>query len=77
MDVDGLNKEQRLDHMKRGLCLRCHLPGHTAKVHKKTRNYKFKKPNGKGAYDKIRAVITELDNEDKEEALKLMEEQGF
>ena len=77
MNVDGSTREQRLNHRKRGLCFECHLPGHNAEVHKKTRNYKFKKPNGKGTYDKIRALITELNDEDKEEALKLMEEQGF
>ena len=74
MDVDGLNKEQILDHMKRSLCFGCHLPGHNAKAHKKTGNYQFKKPNGKDVYDKIRALITKLNDE---EALKLMEEQGF
>ena len=52
-------------------------PGHTAEAHRKTQDNNYKKPNGKGTYDKIRALITELDDEDKEEALKLMEEQGF
>ena len=77
MDVDGLTRQQRFIHRKKGLCFECHLPGHNADVHKKTQDNNFKKPNGKGTYDKIRALITELDDEDKEEALKLMEEQGF
>ena len=76
MNVDGLNKEQRLDYIKKGPCFKCHLPGHIVNAHKKTRNYKFKKPNRKGTYDKIRAVITKLNNKNKE-ALKLMEEQDF
>ena len=77
MDVDGLTREQRLNYRKGGLCFKCHLPGHNVDVHKKTRNYNFKKPNRKGTYDKIRALITKLNDEDKEEALKLMKEQGF
>ena len=86
MDVDGLTREQKKDHFKRGLCFECHLPGHTAESHKKTGMFKteafkhYKKPyksSGKGAYNKIRATITDLDDDGKEEALKMMEEQCF
>ena len=71
--------------MKKGLCFKCHLPGHTAESHKtgmfKTEGFKhYEKPyksSRKSAYSKIRAVITNLDDEGKEEALKMMEEQGF
>ena len=77
MDVDGLTRQQRYIYRKKGLCFECHLPGHTAKVHRKKPDNNYKKPTGKGTYNKIRALITKLDDEDKEEALRLMEEQGF
>jgi hypothetical protein len=41
MEVDGLTKEQKINHMRRGLCFECHLPGHTTNAHKK-KNYQFK-----------------------------------
>ena len=86
MDVDGLTREQRKDHFKRGLCFECHLPGHTVESHKKTGTFKTNafqhykkpyKPSGKSAYSKIRATLANLDDEGKEEALKMIEEQGF
>jgi hypothetical protein len=80
MEVDSLTKEQRIDHMRRGLCFECHLPGHTANAHKKKKNYQFKqnaKVFNKDAYGKIRMILADLDKEDKEEILKMMEEQGF
>jgi len=33
MDVDRLSIQEQADHMKKGLCFVCHLPGHRANNH--------------------------------------------
>jgi hypothetical protein len=65
--------------MKKGLCFECHKPGHCASDHRAgTSNTPQKPPiKGKDAYQKICALLTELDEDEKEAALKEMEEEGF
>jgi hypothetical protein len=79
MDIDRLSIQERDNHMKKGLCFECHKPGHRASDHRAgTSNTPQKPPmKGKDAYQKICALLTELDEDEKEAALKEMEEEGF
>lgn len=85
MDIDRLTIQERDEHMKRGLCFECHKFGHRASDHKAggsipqtQRKEEQKTPmKGKDAYMKIRALMAELDEEEKEIALKNMEDEGF
>lgn len=84
MDVDSitinrLSISERDEHMKKGLCFECHKPGHRASDHKAgTPSTPQKTPlKGKDAYARIRTILTELDEDEKEVALKNMEEEGF
>jgi hypothetical protein len=79
MDKDCLSIQERDDHMKKGLCFECHKPGHCASDHRAGTSNTTQKPpmKGKDAYQKIHALLTELDEDKKEAALKEMEEEGF
>jgi hypothetical protein len=79
MDIDHLPIQERDNHMKKGLCFECHKPGHCASDHRAgTLNTPQKPPmKGKYAYQKICALLMELDKDKKEAALKEMEEVGF
>ncbi|KAG5633358.1 hypothetical protein DXG03_007536 [Asterophora parasitica] len=85
MDIDRLTQEERNNHMKKGLCFDCHQPGHRTVDHqngslipKKTTNpFANRKATGAETYAKIRALMGELEEEEKEKALKQMEDEGF
>lgn len=82
MDIDCLTTDQRTNHMKKGLCFECHQYGHRAADHRNGTNINTPTParvpmKGKDAYQKIRALIADLDEEEKEVAIKNMEEEGF
>lgn len=91
MDVDRINLDRlsvqdREEHMKKGLCFECHKSGHRASDHRaggsndRTNiNSTWRKTpmKGKETYQKIRGMLAELDDEEKEIALKNMEEEGF
>jgi hypothetical protein len=81
MDVDTikcLSPEERLDHIKKGLCFICHKPGHLSSTHKKGGSsmtpHNFQR---KTAYQKIHAIMDELDEEEKDEIAAQMEKEGF
>jgi hypothetical protein len=76
--------------MKKGLCFVCHQQGHRSSDHKNgniptppfspNRNenrYQPQKKSGTDTYAKIRALMAELDKEEKGKTLLLMEESGF
>jgi len=84
--VDRMSISERNNHMKRGLCFRCHQPGHMAKDHQKQggqmppakRTFIRKKPEtGKDAWTRIRGILTDLEVEARDEALNLLEREGF
>ena len=87
MDVDRLTTQQKEDHYKRGLCFECHLPGHRASDHKKKNTSSFpsksfpSKPRSftpkRSGYAQIRTIMNSLPEEEKEETLSKMEEEGF
>jgi hypothetical protein len=81
MDIDTIKRlspEERLDHIKKGLCFICHKPGHLSSIHKKggssttPRNFQQRT-----AYQKICAITDELDEEEKDEITAQMEKEGF
>lgn len=87
MMINRLSAEQRDDHMKKGLCFECHQFGHRASSHRSNTNtfpgtstgqYERKAPmKGKDAYQRIRTLIAELNEDEKEVAIKEMEAGGF
>ncbi|GLB45796.1 putative reverse transcriptase-rnase h-integrase [Lyophyllum shimeji] len=87
MDVDRLSLEEREEHFKKGLCFECHKPGHRAADHKKgtvpeQKKYDFtsrkKAPRtGKETHLCIKAMIEALDEKEKEECMKKLEDEGF
>jgi hypothetical protein len=81
MDVDTIKclfPEEQIEHIKKGLCFICHKPRHLSSTHKKeessTTPQIFQK---KTAYQKIHAIMDELDEEEKDEIAAQMEKEGF
>jgi hypothetical protein len=81
MDVDTikhLSPEEQLDHIKKGLCFICHKPRHISLTHKKggssmtPQNFQRRT-----AYQKIHAIMDELDEEEKDEIAAQMEKEGL
>jgi hypothetical protein len=73
-----------MEHMRKGLCFVCHKPGHHSSNHKHgippqtTPTYRYTpKKKGAEAYANIRAIMADLDEEEKGKTLRLMEEMGF
>jgi hypothetical protein len=89
MDVDRLSLSERREHMKKGLCFVCHQMGHRASFHKgqgggrsgqsgSRRSTPERDPRtGKFVYSKMRTMMAELPEDEKEEVMKSMEEEGF
>ena len=83
MDVDRLTQQERMEHIKKGLCFICHEPGHLSSTCKKKgdksqprRNFgRFKK--GTPA-QRIRAILDdEMKDDEKEEIANMFENEGF
>ena len=76
--IKRLSPEERLEHIKKGLCFVCHKPGHLSSTHRKggffTTPRTFPK---KTAYQRIRAITDKLDEEEKDEIVTQMEKEGF
>jgi hypothetical protein len=80
MDVDTikcLSPEERLDHIKKGLCFICHKPRHLSSTHKKGGSSMKPRNFQRTAYQKIRVITDELDEEEKDEIATQMEKEGF
>jgi Retrotransposon gag protein len=85
MDIDCLNTAERTEHMCKGKCFVCHQTGHHALAHKngatlprnKQGQFVPQKKYGANAAMKIRAILGELDEEEKEVAVQDMVEAGF
>ena len=80
MDVDRLTVEERNQLMKEGRCFRCRERGHTAREHDKDGNppnNNKKKWTGKDAAAHIRAIIADMDEEDKKKLGDDLEEAGL
>lgn len=81
MDVDRLTERERDDHMKRGLCFKCHLSGHRANTcpSKPERSVvrQITPRNPDEAYTQIREIYKGLDDEGKVKLTENLEETGF
>lgn len=90
MDVDRLSLDEQKKHMEKGLCFFCHKPSHRAADHKggnvppstEPKKFSFSKKEehpqtGKNAYSRMRAIMAELPENERDECLKELEEQGF
>ena len=88
MDVDRITTEERDNHLKKGLCFKCHKTGHRAKecsestetsnrMPQKTWTATKKPTSGKDVYSHIRALLKELPNEEQARFFDEANEQGF
>jgi hypothetical protein len=85
MDIDRLSAAEHTEHMRQGKCFICHQTGHRASAHKKgptppcNKQGQFvpQKKYGASAATKIRAILGELDEEEKEIAVQDMVDAGF
>ena len=75
-----------MEHMRKGLCFLCHKPGHRSSDHNKigpvhtpthVPAYKYTPKKGTDTYTSIKAIMAELDEEEKGKTYRLMEESGF
>ncbi|KAF8239299.1 hypothetical protein L208DRAFT_1237931, partial [Tricholoma matsutake] len=82
-----LTNQERMEHLRKGLCFICHQPGHRSSNHSDGKNptqmgsapppyqnHFTQKKTGVDTYQKIRTMLDKLDKEEKERALNLMEE---
>jgi Retrotransposon gag protein len=85
MDIDRLNATKCAEHMRKGKCFVCHQTSHHALAHKNgvtpphnnQGQFVPQKKYGTNAAKKIRAILGELDKEEKETAINEMVEAGF
>ena len=80
MDIDRLTLDERTEHMKKGLCFNCHQPRHAGKDcpnkrKNQTRPLNFRKKGN--TYATIRALIKDIDEDEKEEIRQQLESEGF
>ncbi|KAF8234189.1 hypothetical protein L208DRAFT_1090479, partial [Tricholoma matsutake] len=87
LDINRLMNQERVEHLRKGLCFICHQPGHRSSDHKDGKdptqtgsapppyqNCFTRKKTGVDTYQKICTMLDKLDEEEKEQALNLMEE---
>src|SRR6202046_1048238 len=82
MDVDRLSIEERNTLMKEGRCLKCRQPGHLSRDCKmgyqpQPKQETKKKWDGNGAAAHIRALIAEMDEEEKQKLEENLETEGL
>jgi hypothetical protein len=91
IEINRLSPRERDDHMKKGQCFRCHKTGHVARDHygpdaarlnagtssNVNSNSNTWKRTGKGTAQRIRSLLAELDEKEKEEALDDLAEKDF
>jgi len=82
MDVDRLSIEERNTLMKEGRCFKCRQPGHLSRDCKmgyqpQPKQETKKKWDGNGAAAHIRALIAEMDEEEKQKLEENLETEGL
>ena len=86
IEINRLFPAERMEHMRKGLCFLCHKPRHRSSDHNKAGPvhtpthapaYKYTLKKGADAYASIKAIMAELDEEEKGKAYLLMEDSGF
>ena len=73
MDIDRLSIEERNRLMKKGRCFRCKKTGHMSR----DCTPGLIKPDGKTAFTQIRALIAQLDAEEKAKLRESAETEGL
>ena len=80
MDIDAMSMEKRAALMRKGACFICEEPGHLAQDHKKQMekgNDLPQKMKGKELHAHVRALLAQMEEDDKEEFFADAEKQGF
>ena len=80
MDIDVMLMEKQAALMRKGACFICKEPGHLARDHKKQMekgNDLPQKMKGKELHAHIRALLAQMEEDDKEEFFADAEKQGF
>lgn len=78
MDVDRLSTDEQKEYMKKGLCFKCGKPGHISKdCPTKAKPQQQPIKSGKDAAARIRALIKELPEDERESAYADLEKEGF
>ena len=80
MDIDAMSMEKQAALMRKGACFICEEPGHLAQDHKKQTekgNDLPQKMKGKELHAHIRALLAQMEEDDKEEFFADAEKQGF
>ena len=80
MDIDAMSMEKWAALMRKGACFICEEPGHLAQDHKKQMekgNDLPQKMKGKELHIHVRALLAQMEEDDKEEFFADAEKQGF
>ena len=84
MEVDRMTDKERDDHMKKGLCFRCHQSGHRANTcptksgaNQTRQNPPPKTSTSTDAYARIRAIYNDLNEEEQKKLTTTLEDSGF
>ena len=80
MDIDVMSMEKQAALMRKGACFICEEPGHLARDHKKQMekgNDLPQKMKGKELHAHVRALLAQMEEDDKEEFFSAAEKQGF
>ena len=80
MDIEAMLMEKRAALMRKGACFICKEPGHLAQDNKKQMekgNDLPQKMKGKEFHAHVRALLAQMEEDDKEEFFADAEKQGF
>ena len=80
MDIDVMSMDKRSALMRKGACFICKETGHLAQDHKKLiekGNYFPQKMKGKELHAHVRALLAQMEEDDKEEFFADAKKQGF
>lgn len=80
LEVNAMTLPDKDEHMQRGLCFTCHQSGHMARACPQAPNSNkkvYKPTSGLDTYRQIRTMIDELEGEERNIAVKRLEEAGF
>jgi len=88
MSINRLSNEERSEHIRKGLCFICHQLGHLSTAcPKRNKNYQpsrgqyvprpGKNAQGRDGLAKVRAIMAELDKEEREAVYAVIDNEGF